>query len=178
MGSIAATIGRLFVLALLGVASGLIVNTLRPDRVDWNVAVANATCNDVQLSVPVEIVSIDRAAVLCASSGVLIADARPAERFAHGHIAGAVHLPCSTPGALLDTVPRLLASVDLVLVYADSTEAARPVAEGLRQRNGTAGLRVAVLEGGFDAWARAGQACLSGPCPRCQDAEEGSSHAH
>jgi rhodanese-related sulfurtransferase len=178
MASIAALLGRTLVLALLGVVSGLIVNMLRPDAVDWRVAIASATCNAVQLSVPVEIVPIDRAAALCASSGVLIADARDAERFSQGHIAGAVHLPCSTPGALLDTVPRLLASVDLVLVYADTTDAARPVAEGLRQRNATAGLRVAVLEGGFEAWARAGQACLSGPCPRCQDAEVGTSHAH
>jgi len=169
---------RTFLLALLGAGSGLIVNTLRPDRVDWTVAIANATCNATQLTVPIETVPINRAAALCASSGVLIADARDAERFAQGHIAGAVHLPCSTPGALLDAVPRLLASVDLVLVYADTTDAARPVAEGLRNRNAMAGLRVAVLEGGFEAWARAGQACLSGPCPRCQDTDLGTSHAH
>jgi len=171
MASAAALSGRVLILALLGVASGVIVNALRPDGVDWKAPVAGATCNAAQISVPIESVSINEAAVLCASTGVLVADARSAEKFAAGHIAGAIHLPCSTPGALLESVPSLLASVDLVLVYADTTEAARPVAEGLRQRNAAPGMRIAVLEGGFDAWAGAGHSCLSGPCPRCLEGE-------
>ena len=98
-----------------------------------------------------------------------MADARPPQRFAEGHVTGAVHLPCAAPRAEASTVVSRLHDRHTLIVYGDTTEEARPVAEDLRRRIGRADLRVVVLEGGFPAWSHAGLACSSGPCLECKE---------
>jgi rhodanese-related sulfurtransferase len=108
---------------------------------------------------------------VCGDPGALIVDVRPADRFAAGHVAGAVHLPCAA-GAQASSGPLArLAGKHTVIVYGDSTTEAMPVAAALGPRLGRspgAG-RVVVIDGGFAAWDGAGLACSSGPCPDCQD---------
>jgi 3-mercaptopyruvate sulfurtransferase SseA len=109
----------------------------------------------------------DRAVRLCGDRGVLVADARPPQRFAEGHVSDAVHLPCAAPSADATSVVASLRDKHTLIVYGDSTAEARPVAEDLRRRIGRPDLRVVVLDGGFPAWSQAGLACSSGPCPQC-----------
>ena len=101
-------------------------------------------------------------------SHVLVVDARQATQFEAGHIAGALHLPCS--GALQDALGSATGATGIVVVYADSTDEARPVAKSLQARlHGRA--RVAILRGGFPAWSGASLACESGVCFHCGGAE-------
>src|SRR6185312_9304531 len=105
------------------------------------------------------------AAFLCSRPGVIFADTRPAPRFEEGHVADAVHLPCdaTVPGA--EAAIARLSHAQTVIVYGDSSDDGRAVAEALRGRGLSADLRV--LRGGFAAWESAGLACASGPCKDC-----------
>ena len=60
-----------------------------------------------------------------------------------------------------------LAGQHTLVVYGDSTADARLVADELRRRAGRSDFRIVVIEGGFQAWSRAGLACSSGPCAEC-----------
>jgi rhodanese-related sulfurtransferase len=106
------------------------------------------------------------AARLCGEGKVLIADARPPADFARGHVVGAVHLPCTASGEAAVAALGALPGYSALLVYGNTTEEAVQVAETLAARN-TAVQRVLALEGGFDAWEKAGLACASGPCDQC-----------
>lgn len=126
---------------------------------------AQATCEG---TATVSEVSATEAQTLCSEPGLVIADARPPGRFAEGHIAGAIHLPCSSEASRA----AALSQAKKILVYADSTDEARPVAQALMGRFGE---RVLLLQGGFAAWMQAGQACASGPCESCR---AGVAHDH
>lgn len=169
MGALVQTAGRAAALAGLAAVAGAALDLLRPDgALRAGAAVPPAMCGELPAVLPPETIAVEQAAALCATGQVLIADARDAARFARGHIAGAVHLPCAASGEVLARVPALLQDTRMVLVYADSTAEALAVADGLRRR-GAPGLRVVVLEGGFAAWERSGHACLSGACPACEE---------
>jgi 3-mercaptopyruvate sulfurtransferase SseA len=162
---------RALVLLLVGAALGLAANALRPDGIALRGFAPPVTCSDTGGGpvAAVEVLSPAGAAGLCGDSRALIADARPPDRFAAGHVADAVHLPCAASGAQASSVMGRLAGLRAVIVYGDSTEEARPVAEDLRRRVGRPDLRVIVLEGGFPAWSQAGLACASGPCRTCTE---------
>jgi rhodanese-related sulfurtransferase len=100
---------------------------------------------------------------------VVIADVRSSERFAAGHVAGAIHLPCASTGEAATGALTRVGSAHTVVVYGDSTEQATPVAESLRQRLRERPVELVVLKGGFGEWDRAGLACSSGPCPDCRE---------
>lgn len=159
-------------LASLGVVAGLLFNSIRPDGVLLGAAPPAAACQLTTAAArPVERLSPAQANHLCSNPNVLIADARSAESFARGHVAGAVHLPCAA--GVAQDVPDLLARRGTVVVYGETTEEALAVADGLVRRGGNGALKVAVLEGGFAAWELAGFACASGPCAECADGKPG-----
>jgi rhodanese-related sulfurtransferase len=110
--------------------------------------------------------SPQEASALCGEPSVVIADARPAGAFAEGHVAGAVHLPCDADGQAAVEALTHFGRAQTIVVYGSSTEEARPVADTLQRRHPA--VRVAVLDGGFAAWAKAGLACASGPCAECK----------
>lgn len=166
-------LGRTALLLTLAVALGAGVNALRKDRLQvgrWSMV---STCGvggptaAAGLTAPVALVDAQQATRLCGDAGVMLADVRPADRFAAGHVAEAVHLPCAASATASSGPLSLLGSKHTVVVYGDSSEEARPVAEALRARVGAGG-KVLVLAGGFAAWEQAGLACTSGPCPDCQ----------
>jgi rhodanese-related sulfurtransferase len=168
----AGLLARALVLLLVGVGTGLAANALRHDGVALREWKPPATCSaSAEGALPVTTVSPAEAARLCGDPAVMIADARPAERFAAGHVADAVHLPCAASGAQASSVVERLAGLGTLIVYGDSTAEARPVAEDLRRRIGRPDLRVMVLDGGFRAWSDAGLACASGPCRACAEAQ-------
>lgn len=158
-------------LAALSIVAGLVFNGIRPDGVSLGAAPPPAVCQVPSVTRPVERLSPAQANQLCANPNVLIADARPPESFAQGHVAGAVHLPCAAPSGVAQGVPGMLASRNTVVVYGETTEEALAVADGLMRQNTKPGLRIAVLEGGFAAWQLAGFACASGPCAECDDSQ-------
>jgi 3-mercaptopyruvate sulfurtransferase SseA len=158
---------RAAALLAIGAAVGLVANAARSDGIALRYT-APVSCDAPRAGQPaVEVLPPDRAVRLCGDSGVLVADARPPRRYAEGHVADAVHLPCAAPHAEASTVVSRLGSKHTLIVYGDTTEEARPVAEDLRRRIGRPDLRVVVLDGGFPAWSRAGLACSSGPCREC-----------
>jgi rhodanese-related sulfurtransferase len=154
-------------LALLagGGGIGLASNAVRPGGVALVGFVAPVACSAEAVgeppAPPVVELAPREASFLCGETGVVFADTRPAARFEEGHVADAVHLPCdaSEDGAKL-AIARL-ASARTVIVYGDSSDDGRAVAETLRRRGLRADLRV--LHGGFAAWEREGLACASGP---------------
>lgn len=163
-------------LALVAAAAvlGLLGNAVRPQGVPLAGFESASVCEASHGGEsPPALISPDEASALCGQSGAMIADARPAPVFAEGHIAGAIHLPCSASGAKATSGLDSLGHAGSVIVYGESTDDARPVAEALAKRVGGHGTRVLVLDGGFAAWNQAGLACASGPCNQC---EEGHGH--
>jgi rhodanese-related sulfurtransferase len=159
--------GRSALLLLCGAALGLGVNALRPDGVRLD-AWRPVTACEVPAT-PIEILPPDGAAHLCHEVDTLVADVRDSARFAKGHIARALHLPCASSGDVASRALASMANHRAVVVYGDTTDEARPVAEALQKRLATAGkaARVVVLDGGYGAWDQHGLACSKGPCPDC-----------
>jgi 3-mercaptopyruvate sulfurtransferase SseA len=163
-------------LTLLGTGAllGFAVNAVRNDGVSLTNFEAPATCAgpaEAEQS-PVRLVTQAEAAQLCAQSTTLIADARSAAAYAEGHVAGAIHLPCSASDQVAHAAELSLGESRMLLVYGDETEDAWPVAEQMRRRL-TGSLAVGVLEGGYRAWLSAGLACSSGSCETCGGPEHG-----
>jgi 3-mercaptopyruvate sulfurtransferase SseA len=160
---------RTVVLLLIGGAVGLGANAARRDGVALRSYRPPASCEGPKGGPVVQILPPEQAVRLCGDSGVMVADARPPQRYAEGHVADAVHLPCAAPNTEASSVVARLAHKHTLIVYGDTTAEARPVAEDLRRRIGRADLRVVVLDGGFPAWSKAGLACSSGPCRECTE---------
>jgi rhodanese-related sulfurtransferase len=165
-------IGRSLCLVLAGSALGFAVNAARPGGVRIGRFAPPTTCgagegDSVATAPPVEVLAPDAVSALCGDAQTLLADVRPAEEFAEGHVTGATHLPCTSSGSAARAVVDRLAGRRTLVVYGDGTEDARAVAEELRRRTPRGDLRVLVIDGGFAAWSRAGLACSSGPCLDC-----------
>jgi rhodanese-related sulfurtransferase len=168
----ATLLGRAVCLVLAGSALGLAVNAARPDGVRFTKFAPPTTCGagesaTAASAAPVEVLPPTAAVSVCGDAQTLVADVRPANEFAQGHVTGAIHLPCASSGSAASAAVDRLAGHHTLVVYGDGTEDARMVADELRRRAGRAGLRIVVIEGGFDAWSRAGLACSSGPCVEC-----------
>lgn len=160
---------RALAIAVLGASIGVLVNGVRSDGVSLG-AFGSATLCVAPHSTPgIEVLAPTEAVRVCGDHGTIVADARAAGRFAQGHVAGALHLPCAASGREASDAMTRLEGKHTVLVYGDSTDEARPVAEDIRRRVSRSGLRVIVIDGGFSAWDSAGLACSSGPCPDCKD---------
>ncbi len=153
---------RAAVLLVVGSALGIAVNAFRATPIPLGLHQPALVCEGG--ADPVDELGPEEAERLCTEGQILIADVRQASRFEAGHIAGALHLPCSD--ALPDTLRAATDATGIVLVYGDSTEEARPVAQSLRARVQDRA-RVAILRGGFPAWSGSGLACESGVCAHC-----------
>ena len=155
---------RAFALIVGAAALGLAANGARKSGVSLGAYEAPTSCGDESEAPPSEILPAD-AIRMCGHPEIVIADTRPASRFAEGHVAGAIHLPCDAAGSVASDAMSRLEGATTVIVYGESTDDAVPVAASLRRRLHH---RVAVLKGGFAAWNQAGLACASGPCDECK----------
>ncbi|MFT3764673.1 MAG: rhodanese-like domain-containing protein [Minicystis sp.] len=158
---------RASVLVLGGAALGLAANAMRPDRVSLFGFEAPVTCSagtETQAA-PIVEMAPHEASHLCGRPGVVFADTRPAARFAEGHVADAVHLPCDASAVGAEPALKKLDKATTIIVYGDSSDDGHSVAETLRKRGLNRDLRV--LRGGFAAWEKEGLACASGPCRDC-----------
>jgi rhodanese-related sulfurtransferase len=156
---------RAAALVVAGAAAGLGVNAARPAGAIALLRFEPPTsCSAEEPAVaPVAELTPGEASQLCGRGGVVFADTRSGERFEAGHAAGAVHLPCDATelGAQAAIASLERAGAQTVIVYGDSSDDGRAVAETLRRRGLRTDLRV--LRGGFAAWEREGLACVSGP---------------
>jgi rhodanese-related sulfurtransferase len=165
---------RAAIVVLVGGAMGLGTNALRKEGISLTHFEQPTMCgNEEQADAGPSLIEPSAASMLCGRPDIVIADARTAEEYAEGHIAGAVHLPCTASSASADDAIAHFGSAQTVIVYGHSTEEAQPVAATLRRRGHGAHEKsgapsdVRVLAGGFPAWEKAGLACASGPCDSC-----------
>jgi rhodanese-related sulfurtransferase len=167
---------RAALLAAVGGGLGAALNAVRPDGLVIATYAPPVVCTtgDAALSSTgdsegpeVRLVTLGEATALCAEPNTLIADVRSAEAFAEGHVAGAIHLPCSASAQMTSAAEDRLSGRHQLLVYGEATDDAFPVAQQMRRRLGRADLSIRVLEGGFRSWSTAGLACTSGECPAC-----------
>ena len=173
---------RAALLAGVGGALGAGINALRSDGLavaEYAPAVVCITTEAGPAEGPeVQLATQAEATALCAEPDTLIADVRPAAAFAQGHVAFAIHLPCSASEQVASAAEHGLSGKHQLLVYGDATDDALPVAEQMRRRLGRADLSIKVLEGGFAAWSAAGLACTSGECPACGAPEHADHPGH
>src|SRR6185503_6737476 len=93
-----ATLARALALTATGALVGLAVNSARPGGIRFSTFETPAMCDQAEAAgAPLELDPAE-ASALCGRPGVVVADARSAEKFAEGHVAGAIHLPCDAEG--------------------------------------------------------------------------------
>ena len=155
-------------LAGFGLGAGTLLQVLRPDRVSLTPPAQPLACSAApeEFNAPPVSEEADPVDVLplCGRPRVVLADMRAASLFAGGHVAGALHIPCSA-GPLSPEKKARLAAATTIVVIGESTSAGFIAANALRPYAPEA--RLQVLRGGFAAWEAAGFACASGPCEEC-----------
>ena len=167
---------RTLLLVAIGAIAGLLANRLHPKGVRVTFYQPPTMCSSTYAEAErIEVLSPKTAAGLCGQPNALVADVRDAESFAKGHIAGAVHIPCSGSVADVDRVRERLAGKTRLVVYGETEDQGHKVALDLLRRLGRSDLAISVISGGWSAWFDEGLACSSGPCDDC---EEGTSHAN
>jgi len=159
---------RAIVLAVAASALGFGYNTLRSDKLALTGYEPPTACTGGAEVAAVTPISPTEVAELCGSRDVVVADVRPPERYEQGHVVGAIHLPCSASNDAARVAESLLEGKRMLVVYGETSDDARPVAESLLRRRGDAKLEVRVLEGGFQGWFSGGFACSSGACEHCE----------
>jgi|SRR6185312_9711828 len=158
---------RALVLVVAGAVVGLAANAARPHGLRIAAFAPPTECTGGEHGAPTPaVMSATEASSLCGQANVVIADTRPENAFVEGHVAGAVHLPCDAGGKTADEALAHFSHAQTIVVYGNSTDDARPVAESLQRRHPD--VKVAVLDGGFVGWSQAGLACASGPCADCK----------
>lgn len=164
-----ATSWRTAVLLALGSLLGTVLHAIRPSGLRFESYSPPAMCSgSPQEQEEIHALKPELAARLCGDPRTLVADVRRGADFARGHVAGAVHIPCSGSRADVEQVRLRVSDKEALVVYGDSEEQARQVARDLVQRIGRPGLSVSVIAGGWRAWFDAGLACASGPCDDCE----------
>ncbi|MGC4063160.1 MAG: rhodanese-like domain-containing protein [Polyangiaceae bacterium] len=159
---------RVTLLVAVGATAGFAVNRIHPRGVPFARYVPPTMCSATQdASSAISELAPAEAAKLCGAANTLVADVRTAEEYAKGHIAGAVHIPCSGSKADVERVRGRLLGKNRLVVYGGSDDQSRQVAADLSRRMQRPELNVAVILGGWSAWFDAGLACSSGPCDDC-----------
>jgi rhodanese-related sulfurtransferase len=159
---------RAGLLIVFGAGLGMSINALRPTGVRFAVYVPPSVCTGSAAPNPIHVLQPAQAAKLCGDTRTLVADVRDSAAFTEGHVAGAVHIPCTGSRADVEHVRSRLVGKEALVVYGDSEDQARQVASDLATRIGRPELTISVIAGGWRAWFDAGMACASGPCDDCE----------
>ena len=169
------TVIRALVLVVAGAVLGFAGNAARPHGLRIAAFAPPTECTGAEAGAPTPaVMSPAEASALCVQPTVVIADTRNANAFAEGHVAGAVHLPCDAGGQTAVDALAHFSHAQTIVVYGQSTDDARPVADSLQRRHPD--VKVAILDGGFPAWSQAGLACASGPCDECKSTSTKVAH--
>src|SRR5262249_35927647 len=104
-----------------GALVGLGLNAARPGGVALTSFQPDVACSGTSHHEPaIDEMDPRAASALCGRPGVVFADTRTAARYAEGHVADALHLPCD--GAAADSLFRKLSAAETVVVYGDSSD--------------------------------------------------------
>jgi len=162
-------------LAVLGMALGLSVNALRERPLSLAPYHPAGVCSAALVEEPIGLVTPHEVAELCSESGVVVIDVRSAQKYAEGHVTGALHLPCTASPEAALMADSVLEGKRTIIIYGETNEQAKSVAETLATRTPGRSLVTRILDGGFTAWSEASLACSSGPCEAC-DALQSKAH--
>ncbi len=154
-------------LVAAGIALGLVLHAVRSDGVALAGYAPPTSCSASAGDHEPSLLPVARVAELCGRRDTFIADVRSADAYAEGHIAGAVHLPCSASGRDADHLVHALAGKTMLVAYGESSGEAFHVVQQLSPRLPKT-LTVVVLDGGWHSWKAADLACASGPCQDCE----------
>ncbi len=150
-------------------AVGLVANSLRHTPLALQAYSPPTECSEAS-DVPVaSVLGAQAVSALCGRDDVLFADARTEQDYALGHVTGATHLACSSSRGDVGHLLGQLQGKRTLVVYGNTTDEARLVADGLLRQTKRRDLSVIVLQGGFAAWRDSGLACSSGTCENCHE---------
>lgn len=174
-GGLAPIAVRAFIICLVASAAGWGVNRLRPQPIPLHEYAAPTECSEASESPTSSVMSAQAVSALCGRDDVLFADARDEHAFEEGHVTGSVHLACTSSRGDVGQLLAQLGAKRTLVVYGNTTEEARQVADAILRHTKRRDLTVIVLDGGFGAWRDSGLACSSGACDTCASS---SGHAH
>jgi rhodanese-related sulfurtransferase len=161
-------LGRTGLLFVIGIGVGFAVNRVHPKGVRLERYVPPTMCSaSLAEAARISLLPPTQAAQLCGKPDTLVADVRDADAFAKGHIASAVHIPCSGSVADVAKVRLALAGKRHLVVCGENEEQGNQVASDLMRQIDRPDVTIAVISGGWNAWYNAGLACASGPCDDC-----------
>lgn len=155
-------------LVAAGSVAGLVSNAVRRDGVSLAGYVAPLACSGGAVDHEPSLLRAAGVADLCGRTGTLVADVRSAEAYADGHIAGAIHLPCTTSGQHAEHLAHLLQGKSTLVVYGETAGDALHVVRQLSPHLALPVSNIVVLDEGWQAWKAADLACASGPCDKCE----------
>jgi rhodanese-related sulfurtransferase len=159
---------RTLLLLAFGAATGILVNRVHPKGVRFERFTPPTMCSaSLAQSARITVLTPAIASHLCGQTDTLVADVRDAEAYTKGHIASAVHIPCSGSVADVERVRTALTGKQHLVVYGESEEQGHQVASDLMRQIDRPDVTIAVISGGWNAWFNAGLACASGPCDDC-----------
>lgn len=146
-----AALTQTFILSLIAVLSGLIVNQLRPDSMpllgDWSPEARITMKFGKNTLIP-----FDEAREKFFSGGAVFLDARPPELYQEGHIRGALNVPLAEFDQRIDTIlTELPAEEALIVTYCDGEDCDLSAHLALKLKEiGYENVRV--LHNGWSAW--------------------------
>lgn len=79
----------------VGACVGLTINAYRSAGLKFERYAPAAVCSGTAMPQEIRVLQPQQAARLCGDTRTLVADVRSAAAFTEGHVAGAVHIPCS-----------------------------------------------------------------------------------
>jgi rhodanese-related sulfurtransferase len=136
---------QILVLVAVAAAAGFVSNSVRAS-LDWGGSDPDLIGRDVM------VLSVDEAAAILDQATVLFLDVRPTPEYDAAHVRGALGFPTADFEAAYAELRDFLSPDMRLVAYGDKALFAARAAEFLEAR----GLRAEVMEGGWEAWRKAG----------------------
>jgi rhodanese-related sulfurtransferase len=147
----------------------LVANRVRSEPLSLKAYEPPTQCSEASETRAAGVLPAHSVSTLCGRDDVLFADARDEAQFELGHVTGATHLACTASRGDVGQLFDQLKGKHTLVVYGNSTDEAKLVADGLLRQTKRHDLSVIVLVGGFAAWRDSGLACSSGTCEKCNE---------
>ena len=160
---------RAATITAVAVSAGWVGNHFRHPPLEIKAYKPPTECSEASESPTSSVMSAKAVSSLCGRDDVLFSDARDEAQYELGHVTGALHLACTSSRGDVGQLLNQVKDKRTLVVYGNSTDEARRVADGLLRQTKRRDLAVIVLEGGFAAWRDTGLACSSGPCENCNE---------
>jgi rhodanese-related sulfurtransferase len=159
LADLAALVGLAAVLAVLrlGLAADLAWVADEPEDLGSCALEGEAADAEAHVAGPsLPAIAADEALAMVGRAGVTFVDARSGDRYAAGHIPGALCLPAADAEALVTQQSLPIPPDDLIIAYCESPRAGEAEALGRLLREHLGCQEVRVLRGGYDGWLAVG----------------------